>query len=186
MAIDVLELQLVSALQRFATLQRHVTSDRDHAKWLGRSLQELEGALEEIRVAQEQLVEGRQRLEEAQAELARERERYWQLFDLMPQPYVVTERSSVITEVNRAAAQLFNVSQRFLVGKAMSVFVCEDRAGFLTEVSRLAAAGGSADVAFKLRPRERAPLDVVATVGADATGLRWVMRMPGVTAPVRH
>jgi len=186
MAIDVLELQFVSALQRFAILQRQVAGNRDHAKWLGRSLEELEGALEELRVAQEQLVEGRQRLEAAQAELARERERYWQLFDLMPQPYVVTEQSSVIVEVNRAGAQLFNVSQRFLVGKAMSVFVCEDRAGFLSEISRLTAVRGSADVAFKLRPRERAPLEVVATVCADATGLRWVIRLADGAAPVHN
>lgn len=186
MAIDVLELQLVSALQRFATLQRRASSDRDHAKLLGRSLQELEGALEEVRVAQEQLVEGRQRLEAAQAELIRERERYWQLFDEMPQSYVVTDPNSIITEVNRAAAQLFNVSQRFLVGKAMSVFVCEDRTHFLTEIGRLAAERRSGELTFKLRPRERAPVDVIATVGADATGLRWVLRPAVAAEPVQH
>jgi PAS domain-containing protein len=186
MAIDVLELQLVSALQRFATLQRRAASDRDQVKLLGRSLQELEGALEEVRVAQEQLVEGRQRLETAQAELIRERERYWQLFDEMPQAYVVTEPNSVITEVNRAGAQLFNVSQRFLVGKAMSVFVCEDRTRFLTEISRLSADGRSGELAFKLRPRERAPLDVIATVGADLTGLRWVLRAADPVVHARH
>jgi PAS domain-containing protein len=180
MPIDVLELQLASALQRFATLQRRATSDRDHGRMLRRSLQELETTLEELRVAQEQLIEGRQRLEAAQAELTRERERYWQLFDEMPQAYVVTDPSSVITEVNRAAAQLFNVSQRFLVGKAMSVFVCEDRARFLGEIGRLAAEGRSAQLAFKLRPRERAPLDVVATVGADVKGLRWVIRTDAI------
>ena len=104
----------------------------------------------------------------------------------MPQPYVVTEPSSVITEVNRAAAQLFNVSQRFLVGKAMSVFVCEDRAGFLTEISRLSTDGRSGELSFKLRPRERAPLDVIATVGADLTGLRWVLRPAIAADQVRH
>jgi PAS domain-containing protein len=186
MAIDVLELQLVSALQRFASLQRRAASDQEHAKLLGRSLQELEGALEEVRVAQEQLVEGRHRLEATQAELLKERERYWQLFDEMPQAYVVTEPSSVITEVNRAAAQLFNVSQRFLVGKAMSVFVCEDRTGFLSAITRLSSDGRSGELSFKLRPRERAPLDVIATVGADRTGLRWVLRPVAASDQVRH
>ncbi len=185
MAIDVLELQLASALQRFTTLQRRAGSDRDQVKLLGRSLQELSTALEELRVAQEQLVEGRNKLETVQAELLRERERYWQLFDEMPQAYVVTEPSSIITEVNRAGAQLFNVSQRFLVGKAMSVFVCEDRSRFLSDISRFAAEGGSAELALKLRPRERAPLDVIATVGADVKGLRWVLR-PVEEKPVRH
>jgi len=176
MAIDVLELQLASALQRFATLQRRAASDRDQAKLLGRSLQELGTTLEELRVAQEQLIEGRLRLEATHAELVRERERYWQLFEEMPQAYVVTEPSSIITEVNRAGAQLFNVSQRFLVGKAMSVFVCEDRGRFLSDIARFAADGQSYELAFKMRPRERAPLDVIATVGADPKGLRWVVR----------
>jgi two-component system, OmpR family, sensor histidine kinase VicK len=184
MAIDVLELQLASALQRFATLQRRAASDRDQVKLLSRSLQELSTALEELRVAQEQLVEGRQHLEATQAELIRERERYWRLFDEMPQPYVVTEPSSVITAVNRAGAELFNVSQRFLVGKAMSVFVCEDRTQFLAEISRLALEGRNGELTLKLRPRERAPLDVVATVAADAQGLRWILRP--VTESVDH
>ena len=184
MAIDVLELQLASALQRFATLQRRAGADRDHGKLLERAMEELSTTLEELRVAQEQLLEGRQKLETAQAELVRERERYWRLFDEMPQPYVVTEPSSVITEVNRAAAQLFNVSQRFLVGKAMSVFVCEERARFLTDVSRLASeATAPQELSFKLRPRERAPLDVVATVGADSNGLRWVLRAAHIHTP---
>lgn len=186
MAIDVLELQLASALQRFATLQRRAESDRDHVRLLGRSLLELEGALEEVRVAHEQLVEGRQRLEAAQAELGRERERYWQLFDQMPDAYVVTDRNSVITEVNRAGAQLFNVSQRFLAGKALSVFVCRERARFLSEVASVPPDARSVEIAFKLRPRERAPLDVIGTVGADAAGLRWVLRPTLTTESVRH
>jgi PAS domain-containing protein len=186
MAIDVLELQLVSALQRFANLQRRAGSDRDHEKLLERVLQELESALEEVRVAQDQLVEGRHRLEAAQAEVTKERQRYWRLFDEMPQPYLVTEPNSVITEVNRAAAQLFNVSQRFLVGKAMSVFVCEDRDRFLTAISDMSAGARSGELSFKLRPRERAPLDVVAAVGADASGLRWVLRPAVAAVAVQH
>lgn len=182
MAIDVLELQLVSAMQRFGALQRKAVADQDDSKLLARALQELSTALEEIRVAQEQLVEGRQRLEAAHFELARERERYWQLFEEMPQPYVVTDLSSVITEVNRAAAQLFNVSQRFLVGKTMSVFVCENRGGFLSDIARLANEEQAGELTFKLRPRERAPLDVIATVGAGPQGLRWVIRSATPTA----
>ena len=90
MAIDVLEMQLVSAVQRLATLQRRAGTDRDHGKLLERALKELEAALEEVRVAQEQLVENRTRMEQLQVELTKQSERYWELFDEMPQPYVVT------------------------------------------------------------------------------------------------
>jgi PAS domain S-box-containing protein len=182
MAMDVLELQLASALQRLATLQRRAASDGDQGKLLDRSLQELSTALEEVRVIQEQLIEVRVKLEGSQLELAKERERYWQLFDRMPEPYVVTDATSVITEVNRAAAQLFNVSQRFLVGKAMSVFICEERGRFLSDISLLAAEERSRQFTFKLRPRERAPVEVAATVEGSGGILRWVLRLAGSVA----
>jgi len=176
MTIDVLELQIVSALQRFSTLQRHVANGGDHPKLLGRSIKELEAVLEELRVAQEQLVDSRLRLEQAQLELSREREKYWLLFDEMPQPYVLTRSDSLITEANRAASDLLNVSQRFLVGKTLSVFVCEDRAQFLVEAARASSETEPREIAFKLRPRERAPLTVTARVSGGDSGLRWILK----------
>src|SRR5687768_8634105 len=98
MAIDVLELQLVSALQRFSTLQRNATDGRDQSKLLSRSMTELESGLEELRVAQQQLIENRTRMEHMQLELSREREKYWRLFDEMPQAFVVTRSDTLITE----------------------------------------------------------------------------------------
>jgi PAS domain S-box-containing protein len=181
--IDVLEMQLVSAVQRLTTLQRRAAADRDHSRLLDRALKELEAALEEVRVAQEQIVENTQRMEHLQVELTRQYEKYWELFDEMPQPYVVTRPDSTITEVNRAAAELFNVSQRFLVGKALSVFVCEDRSRFLNESLRVAREARSQELGFKLRPRERAPLDVTARVSGDASALRWVLRPHDATTP---
>ena len=55
-----------------------------------------------------------------------------------------------------------------------------------SEISRFASDGLSGEIAFKLRPRERAPLDVVATVGADPTGLRWVLRPAAPSDQTRH
>jgi PAS domain-containing protein len=182
-AIEVLQMQLVSAVQRLATLQQRVAPDRDHAKLLARALKELEAALEEVRVAREQIVENRQRMEQLQAELTRQYERYWELFDEMPQPYVVTRPDSTITEVNRSAAELFNVSQRFLVGKPLSLFVCEARDRFLSESLRVSRGTRSHELMFKLRPRERAPLDVKARVSGDGSSLRWVLEPQHVAAP---
>ena len=68
----------------------------------------------------------------------------------------------------------------------MSVFVCEDRTRFLTEIERLSSNGRSGELSFKLRPRERAPLNIVAAVGADVTGLRWVLRPASATSAVQH
>ena len=176
MAIDVLELQLVSALQRFSTLQRNALDGRDHSKLLGRSITELESVLEELRVAQQQLVENRTRMEQMQFELSREREKYWRLFDEMPQAYVITRSDTLITEANRAASELLNVSQRFLVGKTLSVFVCEDRTRFLIEAARVTSDPVPLDMKVKVRPRERAPLLVTARVTGDDAGLRWLLQ----------
>src|SRR5205823_8857536 len=129
-----------------------------------------------VRVAQEQLIEGRTRMEQLQDELRRQYEKYWQLFDEMPESYIVSRPNSVILEVNKAAAQLLNVSQRFLVGKALSVFVCEDRGGFLAASAQAASSPDPMELTLKLRPRERAPLTVHARVVGDAEGLRWVLR----------
>jgi PAS domain-containing protein len=182
--VDALELQLASALQRLHTLERRAETQADNRGLLTRSLAELSTALEEVRVAQEQIIENRRRLEDLQAELSAQAAKYWQLFDEMPEPYLVTRPDTVIVEVNRAAAELLNVSQRFLAGKALSVFVCEDRGRFLNESGRVATERGSADLNLKLRPRERAPLTVSARVRGDGSTLRWIFRRLTVDSPV--
>jgi PAS domain S-box-containing protein len=175
-ALDSLELQLASALQRYSTLSRRAETQREPSTLLSKALAELGTALEEVRVAQEQLIEGRLHMEQLQQELRRQSQKYWQLFNEMPQAYVVSRPDSTIVEVNKAAAQLLNVSQRFLVGKTLSVFVGEDRGAFLSASARAAGSAEPVEMTLKLRPRERAPLTVVARVAGDADELRWVLR----------
>lgn len=182
MALDSMELQLASAVQRYNNLQRRAEAGRESSALLAKTLAELGTALEEVRVAQEQLVESRVRIDHLQAELRQEKQRYWQMFDAMPDAYVVSRPDSTIIEVNRAAAQLLNVSQRFLVGKTLSVFVCENRSDFLDAGNRIASDGGSLQVSLRLRPRERAPLTIAATVSGEGDALRWVLK-PAPPAP---
>jgi PAS domain-containing protein len=93
----------------------------------------------------------------------------------MPQPYIVTRGDTTITEANKAAAELLNISRRFLIGKTLSVFVSENRTQFLQDCARIADAR-SIDLKLRIRPRERAPTDVAATVRGSSESLRWVMR----------
>jgi PAS domain S-box-containing protein len=181
-SLDVLEVQLATALQRLSALQRRAEAQRGDPKLVDRALEELEGALSQVRMAQERLAESRQRIEDLQAQLAAQHEKYRELFDGIPQPCVVTRADTTITEVNRAASELFNVSQRFLVGKTLSVFVCEDRDRFMSVTGRVARHARPEELRFKLRPRERAPLDVFARVSGDTSALRWVLR-PTDTPP---
>jgi len=178
MTVEPLELRLVSALQRFQTLQRQATTHRDTGPLLTRALAELNAALEELRVAAERVAELRRRNEQLQAELRERDVKYFELFDEMPEPSLLTEPDTTIVEVNRAAVELLNVSQRYLVGKPLSIFVCEDRAGFLAESGRLVQSRQAAELPLKLRPRERAPLDLRARVRGDGTRLRWILQSP--------
>ena len=178
MAVDPLELRLVSALQRFQALQRKAETQGDKGPLLTRALAELNTLLEELRLAEARLVERRQRIEQLQAALRDQQAKYWELFDDMADPSLVTERDTTILEANRAAVGLLNVSQRYLVGKTLSLFVCEDRARLLGQSGQLVKNQDSTELLLKLRPRERPPLALRACVRGDGTHLRWILRPP--------
>lgn len=52
----------------------------------------------------------------------------------------------------------------------------ENRVRFLQEATRAAEVSGTSELAVRLRPRERAPLDVAARVTSGTGTLRWVLR----------
>lgn len=184
MPLDSLQVQLTSALQRYAALQRRAGMQADPL--LVRTLAELGTALEELRVAQEQILENQHSMDQLQADLSAQCARYWELFDELPEAYLVTKPDTTILEANRAAAELLNVSQRFLVGKTLSVFVCEDRAGFLAVASKVGSAesrDNGSELKLKLRPRERAPLCVAARIRGSAEAVRWTLRPCSAPSP---
>ena len=176
MGLDSLELQLASALQRYNNLQRRAEGHREPSPFVIKLLAELGSALQELRVAHEQLRENRARIQQLQAELHRQYDKYGQLFDEMPGACVVTTPDSTILETNKAAVQMLNVSQRFLLGKTLSVFVCEERPQFLAACAHASAGGPASDVTLKLRPRERAPISATARVTGGDNTVRWVIR----------
>jgi PAS domain S-box-containing protein len=181
-SVDSLHLQVASAVQKLSTLHRRAgqAAAGSTPKLFQDILHELEQALEELMVTQQHLSEQHEQLAAARRQIEIEREKYWQLFDGAPDAYVVTTADSRIVEANRAASELLNISQRFLVGKNLSLFVCNDRTRLLAQVHELAQLRASAELTFSMRPRERAPFNVNARVVAagepmDAS-LRWLLR----------
>ena len=73
--------------------------------------------LEELRVAEENLLQTNEVLLTTRQQLDAERRRYRELFDLAPDAYLVTDPAGVILDANRAAAALLNVPQRFMAGE---------------------------------------------------------------------
>lgn len=176
MAADTLGLQLLAAVQRYETLRRRVDARaKDPSAVTSHTIAELGKALDLVRVAHEQVIEHRQRIEALQTDLIAQRARYWELFEEMPEPSLVTLPDTTILEANRAAAALFNVSQRFLTGKTLSIFVCEDRGRFLDESIRAARECITAEWRVKLRPRECGPLTVSMRIRGAGACLKWTV-----------
>ena len=88
--------------------------------------EELYAALKNLELAQEVLNQQKQELATARELVGVERQRYLDLFELIPNPYLVTDRKGVILEANHAAATLFNVPHQFLVGKPLGCFVFKE------------------------------------------------------------
>jgi len=91
------------------------TSDQRH--------DDLMTAFEELSVAEEELRAQQETLIETGTLLEIQRKRYHTLFDLAPDPYLVTDANGTIEEANAAASALLGMASRQLVGKSLVTFV---------------------------------------------------------------
>ncbi|MDH6068487.1 PAS domain S-box protein [Chrysosporum ovalisporum APH033B] len=80
-------------------------------------------SLEELHVLAEELTEQNQELAAIRHLVEAERQSYEDLFNFAPDGYLVTDITGIIQEANYAAAKLLNVSQSYLMGKPLSVFI---------------------------------------------------------------
>ena len=146
-------------------------------------LRDLATGIEELRVAEEELVVQSQQLAASHREIDIERERYGQLFEFAPDGYVETDELGKILEANSAAARLFGVRPRFLIGKLVHSFIGEhDRRHVRTTIGRLRESDEPATMEVALLPRGGEPLAAEVRVSASADALtssprvRWLFR----------
>jgi PAS domain-containing protein len=109
------------------------------------------------------------RLDEYRVKLDVQAALWSHLFDEMPTPCVETDASGVIVGANRAAAVLFNTSVKHLAARLLMHFA-EDRDQFGQLLRGLSADSARHRCMLIVRPRERAPVHMEATV---------VVRCPG-------
>jgi PAS domain S-box-containing protein len=145
--------------------------------------QALRTAMEELRVAVEELRQTNDALHESRAEAEAERGRYRDLFNLAPDPYLVSDLQGVIREANRAASAALNIDHQFLIGKPLVVFLSrEGRPAFRSELARVRKATGTGEFDLRLKPRKLPPIDAAVRVSVvrDQCGqpaaLRWTVR----------
>jgi PAS domain S-box-containing protein len=113
---------------------------------------------EELQVAVEELQQQNAALADARQVIETERQRYQELFQFAPNGYLVTDEAGTIQEANHAAAKLLNVSQQFLVGKPLLVFVAEaERQSFHTQLLQLQTLEEVKEWGISLCPRDGKP-----------------------------
>ncbi|GFE70588.1 ATP-binding protein [Chroococcus sp. FPU101] len=118
------------------------------------SLEELTVAMEELNVAQEELLQQNQEIEQVRTKIEIQSQRYQDLFELAPDGYLVTDKAGNIQQANRAASELFKVSQQFLAGKPLSIFVPPaDRAFFRAKLNKVVEGLKVAEWEIRLKPR---------------------------------
>ena len=147
------------------------------------AFKELGIASEELQMAVEELHQQNIELVTTRAALEAERQRYQELFDFAPDAYLVTDLAGTIREVNRAAAKLLKVDQRFLVGKPLLIFVNEnERQTFYIQLLRLQQAEQLQEWAVRLQPRHGELINASLTVATvsdqegKVIGLRLCVR----------
>ena len=113
------------------------------------------------------------------------------LFDEMPLACVETDASGIIFNANRAAATMLNTSVKHL-GARLLMHFAEDRDHFGQLLRGLPSDGSQHRLSLTIRPRERAPFPVIATViprtPADTSSWLWFFTRPDqpLTTRRRH
>ncbi|HEX2722931.1 MAG TPA: PAS domain-containing sensor histidine kinase [Gemmatimonadaceae bacterium] len=153
----------------------------------GQTAEDNQIAVEQLRVAEEQLrvqnEELRVNREAAEAAL----QRYHQLFDLAPDPYITTDSGGAIREANAAASRLLNVGSERLEGMPLAAFIpAGRRRSFRVGLVRIARGEepvpGADEWTVLIKPRRGEPVEVAVTVGTvrDSVGnvetIRWLLR----------
>ena len=140
---------------------------------LGNTLQELQCALEEMRLKNEELGVNQLLLEA-------ERQRYQELFDFTPHAYLVTNNSGVISEANQAAERLLGVRCDRLIGKPLVIFLLEtERRNFYNYLIQLKTSKLTQEWELEVKPRNKQPLPAACIAVpildnyGNVMGLRW-------------
>lgn len=156
------------------------------------AFKELGTASEALQVAAEQLFQQTEELAAIRMQIEAQRQRYQELFEFMPNAYLVTDAQGKILEANRAAAMLLKVEPSFLPDKLLVSFIpLHDRAAFRSQLAQLHPSSWSHEWKLRLQPRKSDVFDAAVTVAParDSQGrldtLRWIVRDVTVSKPTQ-
>lgn len=176
--------QLRAVYQRAWMLQQQANDLPESQQiLLSEALAELQSVLEELQASEAELHHQNEALVNTRQAVESERQRYKELFEFAPDGYLVTDVNGRILEANHASATLLNVSQEFLFGKPLLIFIAQpDRSSFHLKLDQLQQLDKLQDWQIHLRSPHRSPFDAALTVAVvrNASGqivsLRWLLR----------
>jgi two-component system, cell cycle sensor histidine kinase and response regulator CckA len=162
---------------RLGTLIDRRVSDPD-----GASGQLAAEALEELAVVVEEMQSQYTELLISRDDLEQERERYRNLFEAVPDGYIVTDSDGIMREVNATAAQLFGRAVKQLNGKPLGSLVePSDRRAFYGQLARIRhdRPGSHFSINLTVHDHTTVPANLRATIGPQRTGgrpdIRWLI-----------
>jgi PAS domain S-box-containing protein len=139
------------------------------------AIEELAATVEELHAINEDLTQSQQAALETQ-------QRYQELFEGVPEAYLVTDLQGVIQEANRRAAYLLNIDRSQLVGLPLAVFIAQDmRPCFWSQLAWLRQGAEVRDWVIRVQPRHQPAVAAVcqAALARDAQGapigVRWLL-----------
>jgi len=166
-----------------AERQRAEANPPPLASQLQENIAQLEVANCELQQALEEVATRGAELKESSLQLEEERLRYQDLFNFAPDGYLVTDAAGRVQEANQRVLAQLGVSQCFLIGKPLIVFVApSDYDWFYTQLNRLLTQRQTQTWEMRLTTRQGnfLPVEVtVAPIHAPAErviGLRWLIR----------
>lgn len=178
---EVAHTQLASLLEQSQREQSQHPGDSPAL--LPTTVDTLANALEEVHVLSEELYVQHEQLLHAQETLQQERQQYYELFDLAPEGYLVTDKKAVIQHANVAAAKILNRPQALLLGKPLAALIEQsDLRDFYTLLTSLQEGAVVEPVGFHLQPAKQLPIYAAFTIAAvrdrqgTLTGVRWLFR----------
>jgi PAS domain S-box-containing protein len=147
------------------------------------AFKELAITSEELQVAVEELSEQAEELVTLRSQIEAEHQRYKDLFDFMPNAYLVTDTNGKIQEANRAAATLLNVEQWYLMDKLLINFIpIQERPVFRSKLERLNSCDWVQEFSGCLQSRNGELFDASLSVApvrnsqGSLVSLHWIVR----------
>ena len=167
--------------EQLSTLRAQVAAPESISrKQVVEALEALQESLQELDVAEEELMQQNDVLLQVQEALDLERHRYRELFELAPVPYLVTDDQGVIQDCNPAVGELLGRPRKGLRGKPIAVLLRPEERPALRAL--IHGHRGCREAELKLFHQDGSARAVVVTVDRDEDRpsrtpiLRWVLR----------